>query len=360
MSKDEMICDVNTSKIKEGMIAKNYRHMCELLNEERKTGNARKAQMANWERYFSFTKIKGTQKIHIDVIYTAPLEKIDGRSRGNRSVYVDSVEVVLLNYLSHQRGYTATFTKNKLYARLGMVNNRYSITTNSQLKKDNPLLTDFDINRFRTRAGGRLNSILMSALNNLEKRFLIDLVEQVVLVDGNNHYMLADDVMIRNITSIKYEVKKEMGFETEQEIYLSGKMQSFYKAVNYYLDKHYGYKRAYTQFKIIFNHSHVCEEMQRLTPKVINHLREIEKLGDEEIRQELITMNSLVVDAFYKSAEKDYTNTTQKGNFQLAYNYVEKQNYLTDALIKIKNDKLDICEDDMRDIDEIFSGIWAN
>ena len=359
MSKNEMICDLDTSNIKEGMIVKNYRHMCELLNEERKTGKSKKLQMANWERYFSFTKIKGTQKIHIDVIYSEPLEKIDGRSKGNRSIYIDSVEVVLLNYLSSQKGYTATFTKNKLYTRLGMVNNQYSVATNSQLKKDNPLLTDFDINRFRMRAGGRLNGILMSALNNLEKRFLMDLVEQVVLVDENNHYMLADDVMIRNITSIKYDVKKEMGFETEQEIYLSGKMQSFYKAVNYYLNKHYGYKRAYTQFKIIFNHNHVCEEMQRLTPKVIKRLQEIENMGDEEIRHELITMNNLVVDAFYKSAEKDYTNTTQKGNFQLAYNYVEKQNYLTDTLIKIKDNKSSIC-DDLRDIDELFAGISLN
>lgn len=118
MNKEEIMDDVDTSRIEEGQIVKNYRQLCDLLGEERTTGNAKKAQMANWERFFSITKIKGTQKMRIDEIYIEPLERVDGRAKGGRSIYVQSVEVVLLNYLSHQKGYSATFTKNKLYTRL--------------------------------------------------------------------------------------------------------------------------------------------------------------------------------------------------------------------------------------------------
>lgn len=61
MNKEEIMDDVDTSRIEEGQIVKNYRQLCDLLGEERTTGNAKKAQMANWERFFSITKIKGTQ-----------------------------------------------------------------------------------------------------------------------------------------------------------------------------------------------------------------------------------------------------------------------------------------------------------
>lgn len=351
--------EVDTSKIQEGQIVKNYRQMCDLLGEERTTGNAKKAQMANWERFFSITKIKGTQKMRIDEIYIEPLERVDGRAKGGRSIYVQSVEVVLLNYLSHQKGYAATFTKNKLYTRLGMTNSRYAIATNKELKDENPTLTDFDINRFKSRASSRLNSILMSALGNLEKRFLIDVVEQVILVDKDGRYSLADELMVRNLTSIKFTVKQEMGFETEQQIYLSGKMKEFYKGVNYYLSKLYGYTRAYTQFKILFNKDNVCQEMPKLAQRVIDRLQEIEEMGDERIRQELISMNNLVVDAFYKSAEKDYSNSVQSGKFQLAYDFVDRQKYLTDALIRRKDNEK-VVEYDSSDIEELFTGLMAN
>ena len=243
MSKEEMIRDVDISKIEEGQIVKNYRQMCDLLGEERTTGNAKKAQMANWERFFSITKIKGTQKMRIDEIYIEPLERVDGRAKGGRS--------------------------------------------------------------------------------------------------------------------IKYTVMHEMGFETEQEIYLSGKMKDFYKGVNYYLSKLYGYTRAYTQFKILFNKDHVCQEMPKLAQRVIDRLQEIEEMGDERIREELISMNNLVVDAFYKSAEKDYSNTIQRGKFQLAYDFVDRQKYLTDALIRRKDNEK-VIEYDSSDIDELFTGLMAN
>lgn len=199
----------------------------------------------------------------------------------------------------------------------------------------------------------------MSALGNLKNRFLIDVIEQVILVDKDGRYTLADEMMVKNLTSIKFTVKQEMGFETEQEIYLSGKMKEFYKGVNYYLTKMYGYTRAYTQFKILFNKDHVCQEMPKLAQRVIDRLQEIEDMGDARIRQELINMNNQVIDAFYKSAEKDYSNTLQSGKFKLAYDFVDRQKYLTDALIRISDNEKEI-NYDTSDIDELFAGLMAN
>jgi hypothetical protein len=38
------------------MEVKNYKKMCELLNEEVKTSNSKKAQLKRWERYISWSK----------------------------------------------------------------------------------------------------------------------------------------------------------------------------------------------------------------------------------------------------------------------------------------------------------------
>lgn len=52
---------------------KNYKIMCELLGEEEKTGNSKKAQTKEWKRYFDYIKEK--QKYIIREIYDKPLPK---------------------------------------------------------------------------------------------------------------------------------------------------------------------------------------------------------------------------------------------------------------------------------------------
>lgn len=61
-----------------GNVVKNYKVMCELLNEEITDGNSRKAQINRWKRYFDFHK-EG-QKFIIDEIYDEPLTAIDQRN----------------------------------------------------------------------------------------------------------------------------------------------------------------------------------------------------------------------------------------------------------------------------------------
>ena len=43
-------------KLKPQQVFKNYKTLCEYLEEETKTGEARIKQMQNWEQYFTFEK----------------------------------------------------------------------------------------------------------------------------------------------------------------------------------------------------------------------------------------------------------------------------------------------------------------
>ena len=322
MSKNEVIInDIDTSLLEIGMVVKNYKEMCKLLGEQPTTGNSKKAQMKNWERYFEITKVKGSQKMMVSDIYDEPLAVVDGRSQGNNSIYVKSIEVVLLYYLSQQKGYTATFTKAKMWKMLGMVNQHYKTLPNSELKKIDYVITDYEINHFYQRCDNKLTNILFSAMNNLKHRFVIEFEEQVVCVDTNNHYILADDRMKKNILSLKYQVRKEMGFESEQQIYLKMKAAEFYKAVNYYLNKLYGYKYTFKQYKIIFNQNIVMEEIPRI---------------EQEFQKTLLNDN--IIGSLNRSAKKHYDSVNAKdAEFRLPDTYIQAQEILTDKLVKLKN-----------------------
>ena len=69
------------SNLEIGMILKSYKHLCEVLEENVKTSNSKKAQLKEWERYFEYHK--DGNKFIIDSIFNVEKEKIDNRSAGN-------------------------------------------------------------------------------------------------------------------------------------------------------------------------------------------------------------------------------------------------------------------------------------
>lgn len=70
--------------LKEGMKIKNYRALCELLEEKTKAGNSKISQLREFERYFAYHKDKNA--FIIDKIYNEPKQKIYGKgmSEGSR------------------------------------------------------------------------------------------------------------------------------------------------------------------------------------------------------------------------------------------------------------------------------------
>ena len=69
--------ELYTSKLNANQTFKNYKALCECLNEPVKNGCAKKAQLKEWERYFSFEK--NGQKITITEIFDTPKGKVDNR-----------------------------------------------------------------------------------------------------------------------------------------------------------------------------------------------------------------------------------------------------------------------------------------
>lgn len=62
------------------MVVKNYKEMCKLLEEKEKSGKSKQYQLKNWKRFFSW--INDGHIFIIKEIYSEPLQKEDGRSKG--------------------------------------------------------------------------------------------------------------------------------------------------------------------------------------------------------------------------------------------------------------------------------------
>ena len=168
---DDFLDGIDTSTLVVGMVIKNYKELCKILNEEAKTGKAKQLQLKNWKRYFDWEK--DGQKFIIVDIYDTPLPKEDLRRKGNNSIYKNYIELILLQYLSKQEGYRKTFTKRNWLELLGMINSKYGKEPKMKLKQLDYCINDQEITLFYIRSNKKLERVLHDALSNLQREKLI-------------------------------------------------------------------------------------------------------------------------------------------------------------------------------------------
>lgn len=105
---------IQTNLLKTNQIY-SYQELCELFNEQKKTGRSKQYQLKEWSRYFKFEKSinpktnKVGNKYIITEIYDIPLEKEDGRGKSERSrkktKYYDYFLPVLKYYMFYNDGF---------------------------------------------------------------------------------------------------------------------------------------------------------------------------------------------------------------------------------------------------------------
>ena len=291
---------VDVKKLKEGMVVRNYKEMCTLLGESIEAGNSRKAQLKKWQRYFNYEK--DGHKFIITEIYPEPLEK--EAKRGNRAIYVDYIELLLMNYLSKKEGYTHTFTTNELYFNLAFINNNYleykkygsRIKVLEDLK--NTPVTHFDISKFDARVYLKFKSILFSALKSMRSRRLLEFEEQYYISknkDGDEVHEVATDEEIEQILAVEKCVLSMMGFSKINNVYLAFKGKEFKEKVSEILLEKYNWNYAYKKYKVIF----LGEEIKNTIP-----------IAEVNLQKKIL--NSKIIDAVDREAETQYKNNQKK------------------------------------------------
>ena len=290
-------------------------------------------------------------------IYKDPLPVQNRKSAGNSSIYLKYIELIVMKYLS-QKYITqeAIFSRRKLWLLLGMINEKYRRISNEKLlESQEDIITREDIDSFYIRANNKLNRILNTALNNLNKRKLIDFEERTVICkrEGSRYQHVV--ASREEIISLEYDILKEFGCEDISEIIYRKYSSRYYKRITEIIKEKYHWDYYYKAYSIVFNHKNIQESIPRL-----------EESLDEAIQH----LNEKIIKSLNKEAETIYKRDAKKYNeildesmynpavlFKLSYikkpedNYLIAQRILANELINIS--KEDDSPDHMFDITSI-------
>lgn len=385
---EESILGIDTSGLELGMVVKNYKEMCRILNEQVCGGDSKKAQLKEWARYFLWEK-RGQKFIILD-IYDEPLPKDDGRQ--NKNIYVQYIEVILMKILSKQKNTKEPFyiTTNQLWKLLGMINNNYK---NISLDDLNNMITDyevtsFDMKKFYQRCNQRLREILFSSLNKLEDRALIKYEIETVIVfldeDRKTVYKPANDIQKKKILKAERKALLDMQLKSKQHAYAKFKETEFFEKVNAYLHEWYGWEYTFNRVKINYNKSDVLETVYRDEEKLRSDFEEmkLQRLGlNDRVVEALYKNAQIMAENRHKKADQEYQEAIEKYKneymvigeipesflptkndlhiFDYSPYFVELQNRLTDELICIRKPQerkriIELNDVDSRELDELF------
>lgn len=114
---------VKLTKIKEGMIIKNYKVFCDLVGEKVKAGEAKQVQIKRWSRFIEFERVPHTQAYRIIKIYDKPAAKQDKRMdrKFRGGIYKRYVEYLLMQMLIHSENDTVRTSRKHFMSLIGLL-----------------------------------------------------------------------------------------------------------------------------------------------------------------------------------------------------------------------------------------------
>ena len=294
-----------------GLIIKNYKLMCHLLNEQEKTGKSKILQQENWKRYFDWER-KG-YKYTITVIHDEPIPKEE-----NNNIYSKYIEKLVLDLLVQKYQSKNIYTNRRLYLSkdnmlqaLDMVNINYHFVKFNTSKTADFIKVDNDnLKEFFNLNNRNLTNAVDRALNKLSDKFLviwnmvvtIALDEEVIVYDENNkkvklkeNHITAEQLELEYINTYEKITAEEMGFEKKSDIFLCGKYMEFIRKVcNHLQEQGLNILYYYQSYNIVF-HPDVVKERDKINQYLLEY---------EERQNVRITLNGIISKQLVENAEE--------------------------------------------------------
>lgn len=332
----------DVSKLQEGMLIKNYAVFCELVGQSKTTGCSKKAQLAEWQRYIEYER--DGQKFFIIKIKDIPDAPNEHRVR--QGLYVAYIEYLLMKYLANQNGYEITITKRELYLLLGMTSKRlFDNTLKAQYMDNRDDAEKAEVLSFYHRAEEKLNSIIISALNSMQGRYLIKYNKEYVIstieeCDNGykifNNRVVTDSATILEILKIENQALSALELKSQHDAIVKNKIKAFYDKVNEIAKQTYGWDCVSSRLRIIY----IADQIKNSLPI---HNEKLRKLSTE---YQMMGLNKSIVNAVNKQAVRRYEsqNSNEWGEdnpmrsepvYLLSDNYVKVQKQLATELIQI-------------------------
>lgn len=222
-----------------------YNDLCKYFDLEPATGNQRKVQLNEIQRYIGLEKVGA--KYMLTEYYDTPLAKPPKNSK-----YVKYIEYILLDYLSAIPDGKVAHTKKKWYEILGLTNinfTKYSSTPDELLEKikfeDNVELKH--LQNYFSISNEAIRNIFRYAIESLEKRSLI-LSRKVFYIrhNFNDEYVPATDSDSNKILTIQNTVLTELGIRFASQLFYKKNdkgnllIHDYYRLVDKYVEKEFG------------------------------------------------------------------------------------------------------------------------
>ena len=340
--------------LSEGMVIKNYKELCILLDEPVKVGgNGRQYQLREFERFFTYHK--NGHKFIIDAIHTEPLEKIDLRREGN-SIYSDDIQNLILCMLNdnEKKKYTEkgimTLSCCNLLLKLSMININYSLgRKNMKELSDLINIEEFYIYDFFNITHSGLKGKLETALNALNRKALITwkkvmtlCKEEVtikknetgtpLLINGEVQYIVEKNYVRATkeeeqlVLNIERKYLEKMHYEDKRDLIVYGSYSEFIKKVNSELSKKANILYYYNSYEIIYNYEDIKNKISSEASKQLSRINLNKNLIEGLIKNSIKRHNeSLKIENTLK--ERDY--------YRQDIEYIINNKLLADKFINI-------------------------
>ena len=278
-----------------GMIIKNYKELCSILDIKTTGGRVKELNLKELERHCKYHKVKNS--FVIDEVYEVASEKIDKRKdpkkQSNNSLYSKDIQALIIDILAQARGNAVYLSTNAFLRKLDMINDNYTtgrkyIPKLSELTQV-PQEICYD---FYNNTNIKLRDKLETALKGLRNRALVmwshsttvcvrvaehiklNDMEEVVLDDDNivsfrvkTVHRKASDEEKELILKTERDILLSMEYNSLQEAFLKGRWKEYKDRVNQILLEKANIEYYYTSYEVIYNHEHIVKAKQQKLSK---------------------------------------------------------------------------------------------
>lgn len=218
--------------LEEGMMIKNYKELCNVLEMKVMTSNSKKAQLKELDRYCEIRR-EGNRFI-VEKIRSTPLDKIENRgkaSKSNNSIYIEDIENILLYIMNYQDKNKLTISKSKALEMVNMVNDRYNYGRQNMKSEAKALgIDEMYINDFFMNNHSQLTNIFERALKVMKNKALIIWETRYYVYDGRE-YRLATNKEKQLIAEYQQVFLQLNNCKTLSDAFLRGMLKDIKRAV---------------------------------------------------------------------------------------------------------------------------------
>ncbi|ARJ76184.1 MULTISPECIES: hypothetical protein [Bacillus] len=309
-----------------GKTFKNYKVLCgELGLEVKRSGDSRKAQFKELERYCTYSKVG--HSIIIEEVFEQPLQKI--KRQGNNTVYSELLQLLILDMLAQSKNGNISISKGRLIKSVSLVNQNYKYCFEKRKSLARYANTDTEIVKdFYDSSNNSFKKAVVQALNKLvEKRLIMYDVITKVCEKGKFRPRKASSAEKKMIMACEKKVLDELGYKELSHVRVSRHWNEFKRRSETLLKECSNLKYYFAAYDITANDKYIENECEELIGFL---LKEIERVDYKE------KLNHTACSKLLKNAEgrhKKSYSIFRENNYRISENYIRDFKKLIDLLI---------------------------